>query len=690
MPERRQVHDVPSTPHFDFLYGAFRLSNWHIPYFATTLNLSTAANSLKLTTEIPGSERIAWRLDELFQRDINWPRVERQIVPYLRNSQEPQFFNSITIALMPFDPRTEQLLPDFHASSDWTPPSLEDPDRFSKTLEVGPLSFGHWNSWTSPQDLGFRSGQLRWNPQQVFGVAIDGQHRLSAIKSFVEGGGVTQAAIETQVPVLLLIFDDRLGFEAPENKPIIELLRALFIDLNKHAQVVSRARQILLDDRDPHAVCVRALVGEHLQNHLDSLHADPPRLPLALVDWHTEQAKFDDGPYLTTVLGLDWIVARALNTRPIADFTRYGQVRTQIRSLERQLDIRLPEANRRLDDLENMQLSPFAYSDQELDNIADAFATTWATPLCHILTTFTPYRELIQHRASDGTLELEFQNWYQLRERKREDRFAGRATTEYQQLLGRLTNRPDSPVSERTLEGQLEALRHLKGDSLAFKVVFQRALIDALLEYVKIDATDIDELRDLADEDLEDIEPDFEDADSPPQDSDYAEDEDADGGSAQSLEANLTHRTKEFVEYVNQVVDAWPEFLELGTTFEGDDEELRPFWLGTLLKAEGGIDFTASAAARAKDVIFLAASMCLYVDSHEGADPDFEDYWAECLEGSGPSIINRVGRAVRRLTKDESSAAGRILKAAGEEYDTGLARDEIYHRMSCLWSELDL
>ena len=42
---RRSVVDIPSTPHFDFVYGAIRRSPWTIPYFATAISLRHAAES---------------------------------------------------------------------------------------------------------------------------------------------------------------------------------------------------------------------------------------------------------------------------------------------------------------------------------------------------------------------------------------------------------------------------------------------------------------------------------------------------------------------------------------------------------------------------------------------------------------------------------------------------------------------
>jgi hypothetical protein len=184
---RRSVEDVPATAHFSFLYGAFRLSDWEIPFFASTVTLEEAAQYLRLTTDIPGAEDIAWKLEELYQRDVDWPRVDSRILPYLRNRAEPQFFNSIIIALLPFDQRTGLVLDGFDGDRDWNPPPLADPDRFVKELDIGPIRLGFWEAWELPQDSGFRTGELRWNTKEVFGVAIDGQHRLAAIKQYVDG-----------------------------------------------------------------------------------------------------------------------------------------------------------------------------------------------------------------------------------------------------------------------------------------------------------------------------------------------------------------------------------------------------------------------------------------------------------------------------------------------------------------------
>ena len=126
MSQPRMIKSVPATQDFEFLYGAFQLSKVHVPYFATTLTLQEAASDLKLTSEIFGSENINWTLTELFQREIDWSRVHKKIVPYLQTSDTPQFFSSIVIALLPYDPTRSRLLDQFDDSVTWAAPTLTD------------------------------------------------------------------------------------------------------------------------------------------------------------------------------------------------------------------------------------------------------------------------------------------------------------------------------------------------------------------------------------------------------------------------------------------------------------------------------------------------------------------------------------------------------------------------------------
>ena len=698
----RTIEDVSATKNFDFLYGSFRLSKWEIPYFATTVSLKDAATDLRLTSEIPGAEAIEWSLTELYQRDIDWPRVERQIVPYLRNAEIPQFFNSITIALLPYDSTRGRLAAGFDGSIDWLPPQLTKPEMFRKELRVGPIVFGFWDEWDTPADAEFRSGRMRWNTEQVFGVAIDGQHRLAAIKNLASSGSASSNIKGSRVPVIFLLFDEKVGFRGPTKPPTVELLRALFIDLNKHAQTVKRGRQILLDDRDPHAICVRDLIAEKLSNNADALYSAPPRLPLSLVDWHSEQAKFDSGPYICTVLGLDWIVIRTLDTKPISDWTDYVAISRQIARLESRLGIDLSAARTRLAELQNVQMSSFAYLEDDLDIIRGGFGDIWRRPILRLLTEFQPYADLVAQRVQDGSYSMQYQQWYQLYESaQKEGSMGGHATIEYGQFLQRAGTDETNPRGEAEFLKILNAQQSAKRlGSLAFNVVFQRAMVEAFLEYGQFGENAITELT-LVDEDQdvdfgdlaldEDLDLEAEDEAEEADEVDASERETAVLQKDATLKSQYDARSAEFVRSQNRLVSLLPDVLQVEATFSTSQGENAKFWLGSLLKAEGGIDFTQGASTRAKDLLFIVAAMCLYDDSREpGAESDFDDFWAECQDSSSGQVCRKVNRVLKRMSNNDSSLGGRILRSRGKDHYSDAALVEVYERLRFMWLGLGL
>ena len=703
MNARRVVEDIPATPPFDFLYGRYRLSSWVIPYFSTTMSLRDAAKSLRLAADFPGSDDVAWQLDELYQREVDWPRVERRIVPYLRAAGQPQFFNALTIALLPTGHSLSGTEHAFAEDRDWRPPRFTDADRFPKILRVGPITCGYWTAWDDLAQAEARTGQIRWNPEQVFAVALDGQHRLAAIKQFVEHPGISDQQLRaTSVPVIFVALDSRFGYETPVSKSLVDVLRVIFIDLNKHAKKPTRARQILLDDTDPTSICVRALVGETVTGDTTDLTGSPSRLPLALVDWHTEQAKCDDGPYVTTILTLDWAITALLGAKPVRNFMDYGAIRKQVVALAQWLSTDMDHVLDRLEDLEAVKFQPFSYSDSpannELAQIAMAFQQIWNPAFIALLTEFVPYRELIALRRANGSFSMDFANWYRLYRQSNKDPYGGRATDDYKHLLRRLQT-GERPVGEGKLQSLLEDIDgHKKAANLAYSVVFQRAYFLACREWLMVDDAhleDIDtsELVDAFDESGEEEEANG--ADGPAARgasgksssvTHAAPAEEATGG----LAAHVGQRAYEFVNCLNTLVDVVPDILQSGYLYGDADGEGQRFWLGTLETAEGQIDFTQSASLRARDVIFWAIAVQMYhvrVGANEGVD--FEEFWTDLLDSNG-SYMKRIRRSVRRFADKEGSAGGRILKARGEEFDSQSSTEEARARMKWLWTALEL
>lgn len=667
-----------TTPPFNFIFGSYSLNDWSVPYLVVSMSFTDAATYLRLPSELPGSEEIDWQVSELYQRDIDWNRVQTGLVEnYLANRNHPHFFNSITIALLPFDDETNNRRPDFSSKFSWTSPVMPAQENHVSTLTIGPISLGFFAEDPEPGNPAFSVGTVRWNPEQVFGVAIDGQHRLAALKLISQQGVPAGQLKKSRVPVILLVFDERMGFKNPDGRSVVEMLRSLFIDLNKHAQTVSRARQILLDDRDAHAVCVRRLLATGLVPDLQSLDEQPPRLPLALVDWHSEQAKFDSGPYLTTVLGLDWLVTEVLTKSP-RDFMSYTSLRKYMKTLSRILGVNLDTALKRLDEVESFGFAPFSFEAAELEAIAAAFGQTWSPGIAHIFTRLQPYADVIDVRHQDDSFSREFQHWYYLQSNVRGDHLNAPPAAELESFLSRVEKRPVGPIARQEFRERLLRINETKGKNLAFNVVFQKAMFLAYLTLAKLGA---DAFSQLVDDDFFDAPITLEEED--------------DAGPEEVVEVILasatnlqTARAKQFVDVLNRIFAALPEFLDIDCKFPDLQGEPRYLWGGTLRKAGGGIDFTQVAAARAHSLVLLLAGMVMYGDAIDPGSVSLGEFWAE-LGGSQNSLL-RILRAGLNNWARESGGGGRRLSEEEVRYTDVAARDEAYGILKFVWEKLGL
>ena len=510
-----------------------------------------------------------------------------------------------------------------------------------------------------PEDDGARLGQLCWNTKEVCGVAIDGQHRLAAIKELDATMGTSS------VPVILVVLHPTLGYTGHGVTGVIETLRRLFIDLNKHAQKVSRARQILLDDRDPASICVRAFIGSQLTHGEEELTSSPPTLPLSLVDWHSEQARFDDGPYLTTILGTDWAIAKTLNIKPFEDPMAHDRIDKLITRLER-LDITLAEARGRNDDCRRHE-RPFSFDDTDLALIAGGFRTKWCGPLVYLMTRLLPYRQLIDLRRSRDTMRPEFANWYALKKSADDVKKTTKASHLLAQYESELSNRNVDPIAPGDLVSAVRDFEKLKARlPLGFAVVFQRALLLAYLLYTRVSPQMLEQLSDVAE-----IEIDNDQEAEIPVDADV------------SVEME---RATELVDALNHVIREEPAFLNPDCEFEINEGVYDRFWLCSLVDPAGPIDFTQSASGRAADVLLLVGLFWIYRNV-EGLNGDDFTSLMDRAHNAAEGLDLKLGRCLGRMYSGESSIAGRISKSRGHDHtDDDKNWVVIEERASWLWS----
>ena len=83
--------------------GQYTLSEGvELPYFSCIMPIERVIDELKIAEQIPESLDAKWSLEELFQREIDENRIKEDIIKgYLLDSNKLNFFNAITIVLMP-------------------------------------------------------------------------------------------------------------------------------------------------------------------------------------------------------------------------------------------------------------------------------------------------------------------------------------------------------------------------------------------------------------------------------------------------------------------------------------------------------------------------------------------------------------------------------------------------------------
>ena len=417
-----------SVTHVDpFLFQTGQYMHGHkIPYLLSTLTCEQLKNTVCLIDELPNASTINWKVEELFQRDVNWQKVMNQIKPYLTSTNRSPFFNAITIFLVPH--RENRLCE--YSDGDWNPPNHEEAFTHMTLSEdrhtAGPISFGFMDSG---ENVVGRIGMASWNKNEIAAVTIDGQHRLAAMKE------ISGDALNSQVPVIFVVCAEELGYVNPHNESVIDVMRKIFIDLNKNATPVSRTRQILLDDSDASSICVRSLIGEELKDGTEDLELN--RLPITLVDWHTEQAKVDQGPYLTSVLGLDGYVKQLTGLKAISDSVAYDVWEKQIAKVDQlsnsdEMKNLVKRGNKQLAecrsrdtcfslDMTEVQSKSFlddstsSTTKHSKDIISESFKNKYGKALTGLFSNIEPLKRVIDIREENETLTAQFTAWYQKR-----------------------------------------------------------------------------------------------------------------------------------------------------------------------------------------------------------------------------------------------------------------------------------
>lgn len=206
-------------------------------YYLVRMSMREIAQDISFAEEVHGTTQLSGAI----QRRLKKLRSTQEIAIYLAR-HEDRFFGSIVVAALGGDPQ-------------WYPVRLEENPEF-KILAGDRL-------------LSEAFGVLRFDGRERY-YALDGQHRLAAIRALRDGEADYAAPdgfLEEQISVIIVTprqLEDRHEF--------LVRYRRLFGHLNRYAKAMSQYDNIIMDEDDALAIITRRLVTQHhfFRDHGDS------------------------------------------------------------------------------------------------------------------------------------------------------------------------------------------------------------------------------------------------------------------------------------------------------------------------------------------------------------------------------------------------------------------------------------
>lgn len=468
--------------------GEFSLSGAvKVPYFSCLMPIERVTRELKTHEEVSPSLDTTYSLVELFQRQIDIDRVRREIVDgYLRSPNKLKFFNSLTIVLLPKS-EDGKIVTTFEDYENNDPPIPDQKcGEFDKSFTVdgsnttkavfGGVQFVR----TSAENI----SRLRWDRNRIDAVAVDGQHRLRALKLWMEGKNNQLSEIErpTRIPVIFLLLHEAAGFRGAANGPttgIKGIAREIFTDLNKNAREVDLATQIILDDLSVEAGCVRSLVTDATCTYDEHL------LPLSLLRWQEANYRFDQKYYLNSLVNLHLLVKDLLALKSLEPMSKKDALQF-IGDVSKLLGTGTPrQLMHQGITLESYYRSEFFEGDDDepvapftgipphyLPSALQGFTAYFSPWLLALLRRFTPYAAVIEYALANDLIAGEF-GQYLSQPRSHQESLAKDLAFRYGDHWRKLVVDDHNSAIESIKTGRNSTL----GEQWAFKTIFQKAMV---------------------------------------------------------------------------------------------------------------------------------------------------------------------------------------------------------------------
>ena len=210
------------------IYPALRLRMGAFNYYVVKMSARELSENVKYASEVYEDRT----LDEAIQRILNEDRVNKEIVEYLKR-QPDRFFSSIVVTALEGNPM-------------FYPVEITDDPHFA--------------IFHDDQRLNESFGVLKFDGTQKY-YALDGQHRLSAIKTLLDrnnpfSDGAPENFENDELSVIVIV-------PSQEDSDFLPKYRRLFSNLNRYAKPTDTATNIIMDEDDTFAILTRRLITEH-------------------------------------------------------------------------------------------------------------------------------------------------------------------------------------------------------------------------------------------------------------------------------------------------------------------------------------------------------------------------------------------------------------------------------------------
>lgn len=383
------------------------LNGTPIHCFLTTLSISDLHSDIKLMEDIPGVER--WGFEALFQRVLNKQRVQREIVRgFLKNDNRVKFFPPVTIALLPAEHNRPQ--------QTYGESVLEKSEKDGRhQWKIDGLSI----DWLIPYPQGKspehgHPSRVKWSHSKFIAVAIDGQHRIAALREFI--GEHDQDASLKDIAATIIVFDP----EQILGRTILQATREIFVDVNSRAKPVDQSRLILLNDKDACSDVTRRLILDSFNESGQPTNVEYAPLseefrfeilagiPQELVNITAGKESSDTTKLAPWQFTSAFIIHRVVRQfmllnrwREFEELLALSSIQTKGPESPEQaiLDRRALFDSGDPDDIEQVWIpgdDMFSFQPAVADWVADRFFSMWGALLRGVFTAFSPYKKLIE------------------------------------------------------------------------------------------------------------------------------------------------------------------------------------------------------------------------------------------------------------------------------------------------------